>query len=254
MWLTWSETIKKGEGRGEDDLRKLQSGRAEEQNQYEQFSTPLNEVLSFKGWIVKCSWRTTRNQDKHGVRRRANLKRINFTKHICSREILIRIALDCQVTSSRAVIARGHVPKQDERVVSDCHEPSARVPYWSGKSGSLIFLHENTAICGERIRRIKAFPVCYGCRGGSCETFVSPTVVTRNWIGKTRRAVLTRQSYLNAHGWRRGLQDATSSTDCGASYLVFPRRGVCFISSINLLDSSESAVSHHFQSIAHLHG
>ena len=77
-------------------------------------------------------------------------------------------------------LARGHVPKQDERVVSDCHEPSARVPYWSGKSGSLIFLHENTAICGERIRRIKAFPVCYGFRGGSCETFVSPTVVKRN--------------------------------------------------------------------------
>lgn len=106
MWLIWGETIKKGEGRGEDDLRKLQWGRAEEQNQYEQFSTPLNEVLSFKGWIVKCSWRTTRNQDKHGVRRRANLKRINFTKHICSREILIRIALDCQVTSSRRHCSR----------------------------------------------------------------------------------------------------------------------------------------------------
>lgn len=107
MWLIWGETIIKGEGRGEDDLRKLQWGRAEEHNQYHQFSTPLNEVLSFKGWIVKCSWRTTRNRDKHGVLRRANLKRINFTKYICSREILIRIALDCQVTSSRAVLLAG---------------------------------------------------------------------------------------------------------------------------------------------------
>ena len=253
MWLIWSETIKKGEGRGEDDLRKLQWGRAEEQNQYQQFSTPLNEVLSFKGWIVTCSWRTTRNQDKHGVRRRANLKRINFTKHICSREILIRIALDCQVTSSRRHCsrARSKTRRKGCQRLSRAFSTGTILEWQEWQSN---ISHENTAICGERIRWIKAFPVCYGCRGGSCETFVSPTVVKRNWIGKTRRAVFTRQSYLNAHGWRCGLQDATSSTDCGASYLVFPRRGVCFISSINLLDSSESAVSHHFQSIAHLHG
>ena len=101
---------KKGWGEGRGLFEKITVGEGWRTvrrivNQYQEFSTPLNEVLSFKGWIVKCSWRTTRNRDKHTVRRRTKTDQLykvhlqsgnfdtdcfglsgdKFTRRLCSR-------------------------------------------------------------------------------------------------------------------------------------------------------------------------
>lgn len=116
----------------------------------------------------------------------------------------------------------------------------------------MIFVDENTSICGKRIKRTKGFPVRYKRRwGGSCEIFVSPAV-EKTELGEKPLCRIETDSFhntwlpssnTNRHDVSRTVFRPTFGTNCD----VFPSFGVCCVP-VDPLVTSKSSVSQHFPS------